>query len=67
MLNISTFYPSLSDYIAYDILLQYLNELLSQARVQAGSKNFPEEQMKMLRRTSLKPPASWKDCRLRWM
>ncbi|MED9767948.1 conjugal transfer protein TraH, partial [Escherichia marmotae] len=49
MLNISTFYPSLSDYIAYDILLQYLNELLSQARVQAGSKNFPEEQMKMLR------------------
>lgn len=31
MLNISTFYPSLSDYIAYDILLQYLNELLSQA------------------------------------
>lgn len=49
MLNISTFYPSLSDYIAYDILLQYLNELLSQARVQASSKNFPEEQMKMLR------------------
>ncbi|UCQ29575.1 conjugal transfer protein TraH (plasmid) [Edwardsiella tarda] len=48
MLNISSFLPSLSDYIAYDILLQYLRELLSQARIQAGSRNYPEKQMEQL-------------------
>lgn len=50
MLNIkSSVLPTLSDYIAYDILFQYLQELVDQARVQMNSKNFPEEQMKSLR------------------
>ncbi|HAT1515136.1 TPA: F-type conjugal transfer protein TraH [Morganella morganii] len=50
MLNIkSSVLPTLSDYIAYDILFQYLQELIDQARVQMNSKNFPEEQMKSLR------------------
>lgn len=48
MLNISGFMPSLSDYIAYDILMQYLRELLTQARVQVGSKNYPEKPVEML-------------------
>lgn len=37
MLNISSFYPNLADYIAYDILLQYLHELLKQASAQLQS------------------------------
>ncbi|WP_424712869.1 conjugal transfer protein TraH, partial [Klebsiella pneumoniae] len=50
MLNIkSSVLPTLSDYIAYDILFQYLQELVDQSRVQMNSKNFPEEPMKSLR------------------
>ncbi len=41
--------PALSDYIAYDILLQYLQELIDQARMQMASRNYPEEPMKSLR------------------
>lgn len=48
MLNISGFMPSLSDYIAYDILMQYMLELLTQARVQMGSKNYPEKPVEQL-------------------
>lgn len=39
----------LSDYIAYDMLLQYLKELVDQARVQMGSRNYPDPQMATLR------------------
>ena len=40
----------LSDYIAYDMLLQYLKELVDQARMQMGSKNYPDPQMAALRK-----------------
>ncbi|KAA5922105.1 F-type conjugal transfer protein TraH [Pantoea sp. Bo_2] len=40
----------LSDYIAYDILLQYLKELTDQARMQMASRNYPEPQMEALRK-----------------
>ncbi|HGP1636776.1 TPA: conjugal transfer protein TraH, partial [Salmonella enterica] len=33
----------------YDILFQYLQELVDQARMQMNSRNFPEESMKSLR------------------
>lgn len=36
---------SLSDYIAYDILLQYLKELIDQARMQMSSRNYPQDAM----------------------
>lgn len=39
----------LSDYIAYDILLQYLKELIDQARMQMASRNYPDPQMEALR------------------
>lgn len=49
-LNINTpILPALSDYIAYDILFQYLRELVDQARMQMNGRNFPEDSMKMLR------------------
>ncbi|EUD04192.1 conjugal transfer pilus assembly protein TraH [Providencia alcalifaciens] len=41
--------PALADYIAYDILLQYLQELIDQAKVAMGSRNYPEEPLKVLR------------------
>ena len=41
--------PALADYIAYDILLQYLQELIDQAKVAMGSRNYPEEPLKILR------------------
>lgn len=41
--------PALSDYIAYDILLQYLLELIDQAKIALASRNYPEEPMKLLR------------------
>ncbi|WP_058914205.1 conjugal transfer pilus assembly protein TraH [Entomohabitans teleogrylli] len=48
-LNLSvTLMTSLSDYIAYDILVQYLRELVEQARAQMASKNYPEPQMEAL-------------------
>lgn len=40
----------LSDYIACDILLQYLKELLDQARMQLAGRNYPEPQMAGLRK-----------------
>lgn len=40
----------LSDYIAYDILLQYLKELIDQARMQMASRNYDEEQVEILRK-----------------
>ncbi|EHZ6521271.1 conjugal transfer protein TraH, partial [Salmonella enterica] len=49
MLNISSFYPNLADYIAYDILLQYLHELLKQARLQLNSKNYSEDALEKMR------------------
>ena len=42
--------PALADYIAYDILLQYLQELIDQAKVAMGSRNYPEEPLKILRK-----------------
>ncbi|WP_272668993.1 conjugal transfer pilus assembly protein TraH [Providencia sp. PROV151] len=47
-LNVSIL-PALSDYIAYDILLQYLLELIDQAKIAMANRNFPEEPMKLLR------------------
>lgn len=49
MLNISSFYPNLADYIGYDILLQYLHELLKQARMQLNSKNYTEDSLEKMR------------------
>lgn len=46
-LNINVL-ASLYDYIAYDILVQYLRELIDQARAQMASKNYPEPQMEQL-------------------
>lgn len=40
---------SLSDYIAYDIMLQYLKELLEQAKLSLASRNYDEEAMKLLK------------------
>lgn len=40
---------SLSDYIAYDIMLQYLKELIEQAKLSLASRNYDEEVMKPLR------------------
>lgn len=49
-LNINTpILPALSDYIAYDILFQYLRELVDQAKMQMNGRNFPEDAMKQLR------------------
>jgi len=39
---------SVSDYIAYDILQQYLKELIDQARMQMASRNFDQEVMDSL-------------------
>ncbi|BBG61842.1 conjugal transfer pilus assembly protein TraH [Providencia rustigianii] len=41
--------PALADYIAYDILLQYLQELIDQAKSAIGSRNYLEEAVKPLR------------------
>ncbi|EAB6419118.1 conjugal transfer protein TraH [Salmonella enterica subsp. enterica] len=41
--------PALADYIAYDILLQYLQELIDQAKSAIGSRNYMEEAVKPLR------------------
>ncbi|HHR5821382.1 TPA: conjugal transfer pilus assembly protein TraH, partial [Providencia alcalifaciens] len=41
--------PALADYIAYDILLQYLQELIDQAKGAMGSRNYMEEAVKPLR------------------
>lgn len=50
MLNIKdSVLPALSDYIAYDILFQYLQELVDQTRQQVKGRNYPEEQLKSLR------------------
>ena len=50
MLNIKdSVLPALSDYIAYDILFQYMQELVDQTRQQLKSRNYPEEQIKLLR------------------
>lgn len=40
---------SLSDYIAYDIMLQYLKELLEQAKISLASRNYDEEAMTLLK------------------
>ncbi|KGI83346.1 conjugal transfer protein TraH, partial [Exiguobacterium mexicanum] len=42
--------PALSDYIAYDILLQYLLELIDQAKIALGNRNFPEQPFDVLRK-----------------
>ncbi|UEK61623.1 MULTISPECIES: conjugal transfer pilus assembly protein TraH [Providencia] len=42
--------PALSDYIAYDILLQYLLELIDQAKIALGNRNFPEQPLDVLRK-----------------
>ncbi|KGT87933.1 conjugal transfer protein TraH [Erwinia typographi] len=39
----------MSDYIAYDILLQYMKELIDQARMQMASRNYPDTQLNALR------------------
>jgi len=38
----------LSDYISYDILMQYLQELIQQARIMLGSSNYPEPAIEQL-------------------
>lgn len=38
----------LSDYISYDILMQYMNELIQQARVMLGSSNYPAPAIEQL-------------------
>lgn len=38
----------LSDYICYDILMQYLQELIQQARIMLGSSNYPEPAIEQL-------------------
>ncbi|HHR6474463.1 TPA: conjugal transfer pilus assembly protein TraH, partial [Providencia alcalifaciens] len=40
---------ALTDYISYDILLQYLQELLDQSKMTMTSRHYPEEPMKALR------------------
>ncbi|HHR5944753.1 TPA: conjugal transfer pilus assembly protein TraH [Providencia alcalifaciens] len=40
---------ALTDYISYDILLQYLQELLDQSKMTMASRHYPEEPMKVLR------------------
>lgn len=40
---------ALTDYIAYDILMQYLQELIDQTKLAMGNRNYPEEAMKVLR------------------
>lgn len=50
MLNIKdAVLPALSDYIAYDILFQYMQELVDQTRQQLKGRNYPEEEIKLLR------------------
>ncbi len=38
----------LTDYIGYDILLQYIQELIQQARVMVASGNYPQSTMDMI-------------------
>lgn len=38
----------LADYIGYDILMQYMNELIQQARVMLGSRNYPAPAVEQL-------------------
>ncbi|WP_438404581.1 conjugal transfer pilus assembly protein TraH [Aeromonas hydrophila] len=44
----STLLYQLSDYIGYDILMQYLQELIQQARIMLGSSNYPEPAIEQL-------------------
>ncbi|MBK5145536.1 conjugal transfer protein TraH [Budviciaceae bacterium BWR-B9] len=39
----------LSEYITYDILMQYIQELIQQSRTMLGGKKYPEPVMKLLR------------------
>lgn len=41
----------LSDYISYDILMQYLQELIQQARIMLGSSNYPEPAIEQLQQS----------------
>ena len=38
----NTLIYQLSDYIAYDIMMQYVKEMITQARTQLGGHNYPE-------------------------
>lgn len=44
----STLLYQLADYISYDILMQYMNEILQQARVMLASSNYPQPAMEVL-------------------
>lgn len=44
----NTLLYQLSDYIGYDILMQYLQELIQQARIMLGSSNYPEPAIEQL-------------------
>jgi conjugative transfer pilus assembly protein TraH len=38
----------LADYISYDILMQYMQEMIQQARVMLASSNYPQPAMEVL-------------------
>ncbi|EPC4028288.1 conjugal transfer pilus assembly protein TraH [Aeromonas salmonicida] len=44
----NTLLYQLADYIGYDILMQYLQELIQQARIMLGSSNYPEPAVEQL-------------------
>ncbi|MGL4355096.1 MULTISPECIES: conjugal transfer pilus assembly protein TraH [Aeromonas] len=44
----NTLLYQLADYIGYDILMQYLQELIQQARIMLGSSNYPEPAIEQL-------------------
>lgn len=50
----------LTDYIGYDILLQYIRELIQQARAMVSTGNYPQSTMDMIREPELCECA---DCR----
>lgn len=50
MLGVSTpVIIQLSEYITYDILMQYVQELIKQSRTMLGGRKYPEPVMKLLR------------------
>lgn len=49
MLGVSnTLIYQLTDYIGYDILLQYIQELIQQARAMVATGNYPQSTMDMI-------------------
>lgn len=44
----NTMIYQLADYISYDILMQYLQELIQQARIMLSSRNYPEPAIEQL-------------------